>query len=65
MRPSKSLLTQLLLLLFIFLKVQHSQYFLQQILGFKLLFVFYLKNITIIIFLPSTTYYLTLVIKVL
>ena len=43
MRPSKSLLTQLLLLLFIFLKVQHSQYFLQQILGFKLLFVFYLK----------------------
>ena len=51
MKNSKNLLTQLLLL-FYFLKVQHSHYFSQQILSFKLLFIFYLK-ITIIIFLPS------------
>ena len=41
MKTSKSLLTKLLL--FFFLEVQHLQYFLQQILNFKLLFVFYLK----------------------
>ena len=40
---SKSLLTKLLLLFLFFLEVQHSQYFLQQILNFKLLFVLYLK----------------------
>ena len=43
MKTSKSLLAQLLLL-FYFLEVQHSQYFSEQILGFKLLFVFYLKT---------------------
>ena len=43
MRNSKNLLTQLLLL-FYFLKVQYSHYFSQQILSFKLLFIFYLKT---------------------
>ena len=44
MRTSKSLLIQLLLLLLLFLEVQHSQYFSQQILDFKLIVVFYLKT---------------------
>ena len=36
--------------------MQHLQYFLQQIIGFKLLFFFFLfENITIIIFLLSIT----------
>ena len=43
MKTNKSLLTQFLLLFFFFLEVQYSQYFLQQILGFKLFFVFYFK----------------------
>ena len=43
MKTSKSLLIKILLLFLFFLEVQHSQYFLQQILNFKLLFVFYLK----------------------
>ena len=43
MKTSKNLLTKLLLLFLFFLEVQHSQYFLQQILNFKLLFVLYLK----------------------
>ena len=43
MKTSKILLTKLLLLFLFFLEVQYSQYFLQQILNFKLLFVFYLK----------------------
>ena len=43
MKTNKSLLIKLLLLFLVFLEVQHSQYFLQQILNFKLLFVFYLK----------------------
>ena len=44
MKNSKNLLTQLLLL-FYFLKVQHSRYFSQQILSFKLLLNFYLKTL--------------------
>ena len=40
MRASKSLLIKLLLLFLYFLEVQYSQYFLQQILGFKFFFYF-------------------------
>ena len=54
MKTSKSLLYKLLLLFLFFLEVQYSQYFLQQILNFKLFFVFYLKISLLLLFLPST-----------